>query len=85
MSGVPDDGNNNLVLPWHAIFLELLCGVHSNLVARAKRLVVTGLADVLVLQAGPHGVNIEEGILPVLDIGDRVAVNRLMAGVAHGC
>jgi len=85
VSSVADDRHNNLIFLREPFHLALLGRVHSDLESSGKCCVFLSASHVTVLQTWPHRVNIEEGVLSVLDIGDRVAVERLVSGVAHSC
>ena len=81
VASVPNHGHNNLIFCWQAVFFKLSSRAHGDLITGAKCAELACLTDILILQAGAHGVHVKERVLPVLDIGDRGPVHRLMSGV----
>ena len=83
MAGVAHDGDLHFGVVWHLRLLSRLVRGHGNLEARRHGLEFIGRAHVAVLQAGTHGVHIEEGVFSVLDVCHRLAVQRLVALVPN--
>lgn len=81
MPHIPHNRNANFLL-----LLNISCCVWSvkcGLVPLTQVLELLSLAGISNVQSGSQGVHVEEGILPVLNVGDWVPVERLVTGVAH--
>ena len=83
MSGVSNNGDLNSRLIWHLSILTRFVGSHSDLESGGHGLEVVGGADIAILQARSHRVNIEEGILAVLNVCHWVLVKSLVSLVAN--
>ena len=84
MASVAHNGDLNLRVIGHFCLFTVLIGSHCNLEASRHCLEVIIGADITILQTRPHWVNIEEGVLPVLDVCARVSVQGLVALIANG-
>ena len=60
-----------------------LLGVHGCLVTWAQILKLISCSSISHIQTRSQRVHVEEGVLSVLDVGDRVTVKWLMTGIAH--
>ncbi len=83
MTAVANDRNAYLLVVGKVSLLTGLVRVHSDLVTCTHCTKLVSAACVFEGQTGSQGVHIEEGILPVLNVGDWVPVERLVTGVAH--
>ena len=83
MSSVADDWNLDFRVVRHLGLLAGLVRSHGDLEAGGHGLEFVGGPHVPVLQAGSHRVNIEEGVLPVLDVRRGLPVERLVPLVPH--
>ena len=79
MSSVADDWNLDFRVVRHLGLLASLVRSHGDLEASRHGLELVGSPHVTVLQARSHWVNIEEGILSVLDVRGGLPVERLVA------
>ena len=82
MAGVSDYGDLNLSIVGHLVNLAMLIGSHGDLETSAQCLELVSGAHITILQARPHGVDVEERVLSVLDVRARVPVQGLVALVA---
>ena len=83
MASVTDNGDLNFGVVWHLVIFTVLVRSHCNLETCRHRLELISRANITVLQARSHWVNIEEGILPVLDVRGGLPVERLVALVPN--
>ena len=82
MTSVTDNGNLDFGVVGHLGLLTVLIRGHCDLEARGHCLEVFIGAHITILQTWPHRVNIEEWILPVLNVRAWVPVQRLVALIA---
>ena len=83
MASIAHYWNLNFGIIWHLLLLTVFISRHCDLKASRHCLELIGRSNIAVLQARSHWVNIEEGVLSMLNVGDGLAVKRLMPLVAH--
>lgn len=74
MASVPYYWDLDLLVVGQSSFFSGLTRIHSNLEADTHFLVVIGGADISVLKTGTEWVQVEEWVLAVLDLGNRLAI-----------
>jgi len=83
MSSVADDWNLNFRVVGHFGLFASLVRSHGDLEAGRHGLEFFRSSHIAVLQAWAHWVNIEEWILPVLDVSWRLPVHGLVALITN--
>ena len=83
MASVTDNGDLNFGVVWHLVIFTVLVRSHCNLETCRHRLELISRANITVLQARSHWVNIEEWVLSVLDVCARSTVKRLVTLVTN--
>ena len=83
MASVAYDRDLDLGVVWHLLLLAMFVAGHSDLETSGHGLELVGSSHITVLQAGAHWVDIEEGVLSVLNVGHRLPVERLVTLVAN--
>ena len=76
MAGVADDGDLHFRIIWFLLDFALFVRVHRDLEASTEGSILLVVSHITVLQARSHWVHIEEGVLPVLNVGHGLAVHR---------
>ena len=84
MASVAHYWNLNFGIIWHLLLLTVFISRHCDLKACRHCLELISRSYIAVLQARSHWVNIEEGVLSMLNVGHRLAVKRLMSLVTNG-
>ena len=74
MASIAHYWNLNFGIIWHLLLFTVFISRHSDLKASRHCLELIGRSNIAVLQARSHWVNIEERILPVLDVRGRLPV-----------
>jgi len=75
---VTNDGNSNFSVVREASLLAMLSRVHSNLETVCHLCKFVGRAHVRSLETGTKRVNIEEGVLAMLDFSHRLLIESLV-------
>ena len=83
VSSVANHGDLDLGLVWHLVLFTMLVGVHGDLEANREFLVVFSSANIAVLQAGTHRINIKEWVLAVLNVSHGLPVQSLVSLVSY--
>ena len=78
MASIADDWDLDFRVVWHLGLLAGLVRSHGDLESGGHGLEFVVGPHITVLQARSHWVNIEEGVLPMLDVRGRLPVERLM-------
>ena len=84
VASVANDRNLHFGVVRHLVLLTVLVRSHGDLETSRHGLVFLSCAHIAVLQARPHWVNVEEGVLAVLNVCHGLPVEGLMTLVADG-